>query len=153
MTLSEPMAVMPLIYEIPLGVGWRWCKMGDVCEIAQDIARVCRPDFEPTIPELIRRFANLVKPNQQLPEGNGKRFFRYSTDGFSMEVREVPEGLPFDRVSFGLPIKGNTFVPEDWASDTLGMVRKGCKAIYISQESGVYGIRTDSYDNEIMVRP
>lgn len=126
--------VMPPVYEIEFGQ-WRWCKLGEVCEVVWALREVTELNFTPTATELVSRFAALVRPNR-LPkdvDGEKKKIFRYSRDGISFWGTEVPQThpappyIPF-KLDIEAPYPPDLFVPEGWAIDTLNAVRRGCVA-------------------------
>ncbi len=130
-------AVMPPVYEIQLGM-WRWCKLGEVCEIVWGLREITGTDFAPTPTDLVSRFAALAKRNRPPNEKSEKekwlkKIFRYSHDGIGFWGTEVPTERPYPpyvpfTLDIGTPYPADLFVPEGWVIDTLKAVRLGAVA-------------------------
>jgi hypothetical protein len=137
---KEPIVVIPVAYELPINVS-RWCKLGDVCNVARNIAAMLGSKFGPSPVELVSDFASLVRPNrcgsidQERGEKReiGKQYFRYSLTGRELQAKEVVcQGFvmtdpPYAHFEFE-GCDSETFVPEEWAKNVLRAVRLGARS-------------------------
>ncbi|MDP1718841.1 MAG: hypothetical protein Q8L24_00215 [bacterium] len=139
----RPFVVMPAVYELDCRRGW--CRMRDVCSVARRLARTHNLDIKITSEELIRRFADLIRPNHSLPAPVDRRFpdgvpkvidrnkkiFRYSKDGNGFWGTEVPplkkgeSWFSSFKLDIGIPYPATMFVPKEWAEDVFNAIRKG----------------------------
>lgn len=133
--LTKPLLVMPRTYVLPIGLGWDWCKLGEVLAVARGIGKALGTNYNPTPENFIRHFAGLAPFNNPTgkPEGwEKKKYFRYSVDGNSFDATEVPfkNGEMPHNSDFSLdipqPYPLHLFVREDWVRITLKAIREGC---------------------------
>jgi len=131
---ADTLVIMPQVYELHIGLPWRWCKLREICEIVPTLARVNGINFAPTPEDLVSRFAALAHTNKPVEgvslQGKRKKIFRYSF-GKSFSGKEVPTDGPSlpPYAPFNLDIKTpypkNLFVQENWAFNTLKAIRRG----------------------------
>jgi len=135
---TEPIVVVPAVYLLPVVGFWRWCKLGEICDLVPNVAMVAGNTYVPSLEELVRHFAALVRHNV-LPKGNsnekppGKKMFRYSF-GTDLRATEVPNhgrtstDPPYAPFKLDDPLSREVFVPEGWARDTLRAIHAGAVA-------------------------
>lgn len=151
---QSPLCVMPPVYMLP-GLGWRWCKLSDACDIANRLAPHTECGFHGTPEELVRAFAALVRLNRGPAGPDGiqhaaeprKKMFRYSKDGIGFWGTEVPIGMGEDcppKSDFRLipsPYPPDLFVPEGWVIDVLREVSQGAHAAVQHEDGTLLGYR------------
>jgi hypothetical protein len=127
---ARPMKIMPPVYAMKLPGPWgRCCRLGEICDIAQDIMKEQEKDFEANPQTLVERFCALTRKKEKRNET--KRLFLYSPNGRHMkwfEITEIEPPIPSD-------FSRETFVLEDWARDTLEEIFDGgVRAINLTEK-------------------
>lgn len=142
------MRVHPPVYEIPVGL-WRWCRLDEVRDAVIASAALARSGYEPSIKELIDDFAVLTPRNNDTwttpvaklcnivplgKEGQGRRLFRYSSNGAHFQAKVVDGHSPFQKSELGYTpftldvpeaILPRTFVRADWGIGVANAARLG----------------------------
>ncbi len=138
MERTEPVMVVPPVYLLPSIGLWRWCKLGDVCDLVPNVAMLAGNTYAPSLEELVRDFAALVRHNVA-PEGSpaekppGKKMFRYSFGGDLRATEVLSLGQtntdpPYVQFKLDDPLSRDMFIPEGWARDVLRAIHGGAVA-------------------------